>query len=238
MFTLITILTKASVPYWNMYKRRLGEEGIAPLTIAHVPNLIGHPIGIALLFLTGLFLLPTDLLFYIYWVALVIIAAIVGIFTILGLLETKFFTTQVIHSLGFVSSSICAVIFLNEKLNGWTVFALILGVLGVIFFSYKKSENRFFVFDRGTIFTILAVVLAGFSSIFYKLASFHVPNTFAFFTGRFVVDLIVWTIIWIFGLWMVGKNPFKDFSSFSSFFKKPSSGEGTGFILLSSMALT
>jgi len=213
MFTLLTILSKGSAPYWNMWKRKYAEDGIAPLTIAHVSNLIGHPIGIAILIISGFFILPLDPLFYLYWFSLIGVAAIVTMFTIYGLLETKFFTTQVIGSLKFVSSSILAVIFLHEKLNGWSIFALVLGVIGVIFFSWDKKEKRLFAFDKGMIFTIIAVILSGFSSIFYKLATLHVGSPASLFTGRFIADLIGWTLIWVIVLLAMKKNPLKDLNA-------------------------
>lgn len=213
MLTLLTILSKASGPYWNMYRRRLAEEKITALTITHAPNLIGHPIGVAILILLGMFVLPTDPLFFLYWFGLIVVAAIISIFIILGLLETKFFTTQIIGSLGFVSSSICAAIFLNEDLNVWAIFSLCLAVVGVIFFSWQKNEGKIFAFDRGMIFTILAVVLGGFASVLHKLATFHVSSYSALFTGRFVVDLIGWTLIWLIGMLIIRRNPIKDLTS-------------------------
>jgi hypothetical protein len=213
MLTLLTIISKASGPYWNMLRRRLAEEKIAPLTITHAPNLIGHPIGIIILVLLGMFALPTDPLFFLYWSGLIVMAAIINIFIILGLLETKFFTTQVIGSLGFVSSSICATFFLNERLNAWAIFALCLAVFGVILFSWRKNDGKIFVFDRGMIFTILAVVLGGFSSILHKLATFHVSSYRALFTGRFIGDLIVWTLVWLIGMTIIKKNPARDLTA-------------------------
>lgn len=218
MFTLLTILSKASSPYWNTFRRRLAEEKNSPLTITHAPNLIGHPIGLATLAAFGMFIIPTDPLFFIYWFEMILIAAIVSIFIILGLLKTKFFTTQVIGSLGFVSSSICATLFLNEKLNNWMIFSLCLAVLGVILFSWKGRGEKLLIFDRGMIFTILAVIFGGFSSVLYKLATFHVSGYGALFTGRFIGDLIGWTIVWLVGTMIIHQNPVKDFGSL---IKKP-----------------
>jgi drug/metabolite transporter (DMT)-like permease len=194
-----------------MLRRHLGEKKIHPLTITHVPNLIGHPIGLIALAALGLFVIPTDPLFFLCWSGMIIFAAVVSIFSILGLLETKFFTTQVIGSLGFVSSSVCAAIFLKESLNAWTIFSLGLAVVGVILFSWKREQGRkLFSFDRGMVFVILAVLLSGFSSVLYKLATFHVSSYEALLTGRFITDLIVWTMVWIIVLSSVKKNPGKD----------------------------
>jgi len=194
-------------------RRRLAEEKISALTITHAPNLVGHPIGIVILILLGMFVLPTDPMFFLYWFGMIVIAAIVSVFVILGLLETKFFTTQIIGSLGFVSSSICAAIFLGERLNAWAVFALCLAVFGVVLFSWKKKEEKIFEFDRGMVFTILAVLLGGFSSVLHKLSMFHVSGYSALFTGRFVGDLIGWTVVWLVGMAIIRRNPVRDLGS-------------------------
>ncbi len=212
MLILLTLLSRSSGPYWNTLRRRLAEEKIAPLTITHAPNLIGHPIGIAALILSGTFLLPKDPLFFLFWLGMIAIAAVMSIFAILGLLHTKFFTTQVIGSLGFVSSSICAVIFLDETLGGWKILALCLAVVGVIVFSWKRGEKKL-IFDRGIVFSILAVILSGGAAVLYKLATFHVPSYSSLVTGRFVADLIGWTIIWLISLFIIRRNPWQDMRS-------------------------
>jgi drug/metabolite transporter (DMT)-like permease len=213
MLTLLAIINKASGPYWNLLRKKLAKEKIAPLTITHSSNLIGHPIGILILIFSGMFLLPNDPLFYIFWFALIAISAIVSIFIILGLLETKFFTTQIIGSLGFISSSVFANIFLGEQLNAIKIFCLFLSILGVVFFAWPKKVDHFFAFDRGIVFTILAVILGGIASVLYKLATFHVIGFGSLLAGRFVVDLIGWTIVWLISMWIIKKNPISDLTN-------------------------
>jgi drug/metabolite transporter (DMT)-like permease len=106
---------------------------------------------------------------------MIAISGVISTFVILGLLQTKFFTTQIIGSLGFVSSSLCAAFFLGEELHAGKIVALCVAVVGVVIFSWKGSEHKL-ALDRGMIFTILAVLLSGFASILYKLATFHVPD--------------------------------------------------------------
>jgi drug/metabolite transporter (DMT)-like permease len=141
---------------------------------------------------------------------MIALSAIVSIFIILGLLETKFFTTQIIGSLGFVSSSVFANIFLGEQLNILKVFCLFLAILGVVFFTWPKKTRNFFAFDRGIVFTILAVILGGITSVLYKLATFHVSGYGALLTGRFIGDLIGWTIVWLISMWVIKRNPVSD----------------------------
>ena len=213
MLTLLTIFDKASGPCWNALRKRLAKEKIAPLTITHAPNLIGHPIGILILVFSGMFLLPKDPLFFLFWFGMIALSSIVSIFIILGLLETKFFTTQIIGSLGFVSSSVCASIFLGEHLGAIKIFCLFLAILGVIFFAWPKELNHFFAFDRGIVFTILAVILGGITSVLYKAATFHVSGFGALLTGRFIGDLIGWTIAWLISMWIIKRNPISDLAN-------------------------
>jgi drug/metabolite transporter (DMT)-like permease len=213
MFPLLTILTKIVEPYFSMFRKELAKDDIAPLTITHSPNLIGHPLGIILLLSLGMFILPTDFHFFLYWFGMIVISGVVSTFAILGLLETKFFTAQVIGSLGFVSSAICAHFFLKEPLGVWTIISLCIAVIGVLFFSCNKDGKKALVFDRGTIFIIIAVALGGFSSVLYKLATTHVTGPAMLFTGRFVGDLIGWTIVWLISLCIIKKNPISDLGS-------------------------
>jgi drug/metabolite transporter (DMT)-like permease len=213
MLTFITIISKGSGPYWNTIRKQLATEKIAPLTITHAPNLIGHPIGILLLISLGMFVLPTDPMFFLFWFGTIAISAIVNIFIILGLLKTKFFTTQIIGSLGFVSSAIFASLFLGEQLTTIKIFCLFLAILGVVFFSWPKKAGKLFAFDQGVIFTLLAVFLGGLASVLHKSATFHVSNPSAFFTGRFVGDLIGWTLVWLVSMWIIKRNPVTDLTN-------------------------
>jgi drug/metabolite transporter (DMT)-like permease len=194
----------------------LAEGNIAPLTIAHSANLIGHPIGIAILALTGNFLLPKDPAFFLYWVLLVACAAVGSTFAVFALLNTKFFTTQVIGSLGFVTSSVFAVIILGEKFTAGVAVALVVAVAGVILFSWEKSKGEIFKFDRGMVFTILAVVTGGMGAVLYKLASLHTSGYAELYTGRFVTDMFAWTAAWLISLWILGRNPARDLQSLLS----------------------
>lgn len=180
MLILLTIFSKASGSCWNMLKRRLAEEKITPLTIIHAPNVVGHPIGIATLVLLGMFVLPTDPLFLVYWFWMIIIAAIVSIFTIFGLLETKFFTAQIIGSLGFVSSSICAASFYDEWLNAWAIFALCLAVIGVICFSWRNNEGKILPLIEAWCSQSLPSSSEGFRQCFINLSPFTFRSTALF----------------------------------------------------------
>lgn len=213
MLTFLTIISKGSGPYWNMIRKQLAEEKIAPLTITHAPNLIGHPIGILLLIFLGMFVLPTDPMFFLFWFGMITISSVVSIFIILGLLKTKFYTTQIIGSLGFVSSAVFASLFLGEQLTSIKIFCLLLAVLGVIFFSWPKTTDKFFAFDQGIIFTVLAVILGGLASVLHKFSTFHVSSPSALFTGRFIGDLIGWTLVWLVSMWIIKRNPVNDLSN-------------------------
>ncbi len=162
-----------------------------------------------------MFVIPHDLMFFVYWFLMIAISAIVSIFGILGLLQTKFFTTQVIGSLGFISSSICAAVFLNEPVTHKTIISLALALVGVALFSWKK-ESKIFSMDRGTVFIILAVILSGFSTVLFKESTFHTSSYQEFLTGRFVGDLIAWTAVWLISLAVLKRNPVKDLSNLVS----------------------
>ncbi len=205
---LIVIINSIFGPYWDTLRKRLASNDVSPLTITNSPNLIGHPIGMGILFLSGLYFIPTDPKFFVYWFIMISIAACSSILTIRGLLETNFFAVQVIGSLSFVANSIFAVLILGEHLKLIQILAISLSVIGVVFFVWPENKKRKLIFDRGILYIILSVLLGGVGSIFYKIATFHTPNYPTFLTGRFIGDLIGWTLVWVISLLVIKRNPF------------------------------
>ena len=212
MLIFLTILNKITGPYWNTFRKSLGQKNIDPLTITHAPGLFGHPIGIAILVFIGIFSLPSNANFYIFWFAMIAVAALVSIWTIWGLLETDFFAVQVIGSLGFVSTSIFAFLILGEVVNKVQIFSIFLAFFGVAIFSWPHRVKGKIKIDKGLVFVILAVLLSGLAAVFYKLASEYTSSYSSFLSGRFVGDLIGWSIVWIVILFFSKKNPIKDMS--------------------------
>lgn len=226
----LTVFSKITGPYWNVLRKDLAKKGISSLTITIAPNLFGHPVGIFLLLAFGLFALPKDLHFYGYWFAMISIAAIVSIFTIWGLIKTKFFGVQIIGSLGFVASSIFAFFILNEKISNIQTISLSLAIVGVIIFSWPKKKVNQITFDRGILFVILAVMLGGLASVFYKMASAYTENYASFLSGRFIGDLIGWTIAWLISAYFISKNPINETAKCIK--------DKTGIIFIAGIALT
>ncbi|MDO8552918.1 MAG: hypothetical protein Q7S01_05380 [bacterium] len=201
---LVAVLYNLALPYWDTLRKNLAQKGVSSLTILHAPNLIGHPIGIAVLFALGLFAMPSDPTFFLFWFGMIVIASVAQTFNIWGLLETKFFGVQVLNSLGFLVNSIAAVILVGEHLNSIQLIAIALATIGVVCFAWpQRMAPGTFKWDRGVMFVILYLVLSGFSAALYKLATFHTPDYNTFLTGRFVGDLIGWTIVWVIGLTLI-----------------------------------
>jgi drug/metabolite transporter (DMT)-like permease len=209
MEIFLVVLNNLFSPYWDTLRKRLGREKVAPLTITNSPNLIGHPIGIALLCAAGVFALP-DHRFFLLWICLIVLSACSSVLTIWGLLKTKFFAVEVIGSLGFVANSFFAVLILGEHLKTHQVFAILFALVGVILFVWTKESIGKFTFDKGMIYILLSVLIGGLSSIFYKLATFTTPNYWTFLSGRFVTDLVIWTTVWLISLAMIKRNPITD----------------------------
>lgn len=210
MLILITAFKNLFDPYWDTLKKRLGEEGVAPLTIAHSPNLFGHLIGILILFSLGIFIIPSDIKFFGIWLGMIAISSCGYILTIWALIKTKFFGVQVLQSLSFAANSIFAVIILGEHLSVFQGVALICALIGVILFSWNRTKGTSFTIDKGVLYILAAVIIGGFTSVLYKIATFHTPNYFSFLTGRFIGDLIGWTIVWLISLMILKRNPLRE----------------------------
>ncbi len=210
MLIFLAIINRILSPYWVTLRKSLAQKQIAALTITYIPILVGHPIGIVVLYFLDLIVFPKDWLFYVYWFAMIAIAAIVSILVINGLLKTKFVAVQIIGSLGFVTSSFFSFLLLGENISGIQILAIFVAVVGVVVFSWPKNKSGSILLDRGIILVVIAVILNGLGSVFYKMAARYSLNYFSFLTGRFTGDLIGWTIAWIFGIFFFSKNGAND----------------------------
>lgn len=217
MLIFLAALNSLISPYWDTYKKYLSKQGLASLTIISSPNLIEHSIGIVALLSLGLFVLPTDPLFYVYWFLMVIISAVELTLTIWGLVKSSFFGVRVVGSLTFVVSSIAAVLFIGEHLSLLQYGAIGVAVLGIILFTWPNDQSLSFKnLDRGIVFVVAAVVLSGISLIPYKMATFYTPDYTTFLTGRIVGDLVAWNFVWMVSLLWIKRSPLTELKSLVS----------------------
>lgn len=212
MLILLGALYNLSLPYWDTLKIRLAKSRISSLTIIDAPNLVGHPIGIIILLALGLFTLPTDPTFYLSWFGMIVLSSFSLVLQIWGLLKTKFLGEEIIWKLGFLMSSLAAILLLGEQVTEMQAIAMGIATLAILFFAWPKQITKTsFTLDKGVLFVVLALFIDAFSTILYKNAALHASTYEAFLTGRFVGDLVGWTIVWVVGLVFVSKlNPLKE----------------------------
>ncbi|MGV8150622.1 MAG: hypothetical protein ACP5NV_02740 [Candidatus Woesearchaeota archaeon] len=200
-------------PYWNTLRKDLAQKGISFITIVNSSNIFCHPVGIAIMLSFGIFSMPQNPNFYLFWIVMIIVSSISSIFSILGLLETKFFINQVVGKLGFATSAIFAFLILGEELDALKTISILFGIVGIAFFVWKK-DMRHFSIDKGLIFIIISTILGGLAAVFYKLAAFSTPDYISFLTGRFVGDLIGWTMVWLISLIILKRSPTNELSNY------------------------
>jgi drug/metabolite transporter (DMT)-like permease len=212
MFIFLAVIYNAALPYWDSLKKKLAEKRISSLTIIHAPNIVGHPIGILILLCLGLFALPADPIFYLSWFGMVVISSFSLVLNIWGLLKTKFFGVEILSRLGFLANTIVAVLLLGERLTELQIVSLGFATVAILFFTWpKRTKGTKLVWDTGVFFIILSLIIGAFSTTLYKLAALHTTSYESFLSGRFVTDLIAWTIVWIVGLVFISKlNPLKE----------------------------
>src|SRR3990167_11371841 len=99
MLILLTIIYNLMLPYRDTLKKKLFQDGISSLTIIHAPTLAGHPIVIAVLLAAGLFVPPPDPYFYVFWFAMVVMAAAALTPDILGVVGRKVFFAPILRTL-------------------------------------------------------------------------------------------------------------------------------------------
>lgn len=208
MLILLTVINNLLAPYWDTYKKYLSKQGFASLTVICSPNLIEHSVGIIVLLSLGLFVLPTDIHFYLYWFLMVIISAVELTLNIWGLVKSSFFGVRVVGSLSFVVSSISAVFFIGEHLSLLQYLSIVIAIIGVILFTLPKGKSFHLKnLDKGIVFVFISVILSGLSLIPYKMATFYTPSYTTFLTGRIVGDLVAWNLVWIISLLWIKRSP-------------------------------
>ncbi len=208
MLIFLAVINNLLAPYWDTYKKYLSKQGFASLTVICSPNLIEHSIGIIVLLSLGLFVLPTDIHFYLYWFLMVVISAVELTLNIWGLVKSSFFGVRVVGSLSFVVSSISAVIFIGEHLSLLQYVSIIIAIFGVALFTWPKNQSlNFKNIDKGIVFVFISVILSGISLIPYKMATFYTPSYTTFLTGRIVGDLIAWNLVWMISLLWIKRSP-------------------------------
>lgn len=209
MPVLAAILENMLFPYWDSMRKSLTQRGISSLGITIAPNIVGHPVGVITLLALGLFTLPGNPSFYLFWSGVVVIGAVTHILGLWGLRDGSFFAFEVLSKLTFLTTSIAGVIFLGEHLSSVQVFALVLATIGALAFALPhRRPNRKFVWDKSIAFVILGLLIGSASSVFYKMAATSLGSFTEFVTGRFVADLVLWTAIWLIGVHIFNKrNP-------------------------------
>ena len=209
MLIVLAAAYNLALPYWDTLKRQLAEKRISSLTINHAPNLVTHPIGITVLIFLGIFSLPADPVFYLAWSGMIVIASFSLVLNIWGLLKTQFFGAQILGRLGFLTSTLVAIVLLDERVSSVQVIALMVAFAAVLLFAWpKRMKGTSFTWDTGILFILLSLIIGAFSTVLYKLAALHAPSYQTFLTGRFVADLIGWTLIWFIGIATVSRlNP-------------------------------
>ncbi len=204
MLIFLAVVNSLISPYWDTYKKHLSKKGLASLSIICSPNLIEHSIGVIVLLSLGLFVVPKEPQFYLYWFLMVIISAAELTLNIWGLVKSSFFGVRVVGSLSFVVSSIAAVLFIGENLRAMQYVSIVIAIVGVVLFTWPKGSNlRLKNIDKGIIFVFVSVILSGVSLIPYKMATFYTPDYSTFLSGRIIGDLVAWNLVWLASLmWM------------------------------------
>jgi drug/metabolite transporter (DMT)-like permease len=216
MFSIITLLNKIGQTYLQSLKKDLAKSGFESIVIVTSISWIGVIILFGLLVM-GKFSMPTDPLFYVFWLGLLLVATIQFILFLSGLIKTGFFVANSVNYISFVVTIAYAVLFLHESITTTQGVAVVIALIGAtLFFSWRRSaitkSN-----NQGLFLILFSLFISPLSVIFYKAAISHTSSYTQFLTGRLVMDALYYTsfLFILFVMWY-RQNPFPIIKTFVS----------------------
>ncbi len=215
MPAILTLLNTVVLTYVQSLKKDLSKEGfevtllIASIAWFDVIFLIG-------IYALGWFNMPSDPAFYLFWSALTLLYTVQFTFFIIGLKHSIFLAANSLPNLGFVVTTLYAVIFLNEHLSTMQICAIGLALVGsLFFFDWKPETTENLKHNKGLLIIFFSLALTPLINILYKSATLHTDAFHQFLTGRLMMDFIFYSLIFIvlFLVWYK-KNPWPQVVSF------------------------
>lgn len=224
MLSLLNLFNTIVLTYTNSLKKDLAKQGfeiiLLIVSIAWVDLIV-----LAGVYFSGWFKMPSDPLFYLFWSGVTFVYTIQFTFFIIGLKHSVFLAANALPSVGFVVTTLYAVIFLQERLSFLQIGAVVLAVVGsMLFFDWKSRTH---VNNKGLLIILFSLVLSPFINIMYKAASIHTDSFSQFLTGRLVMDFVYYSLIFflMFAFWY-RKNPWPNTIKFFQ------SGKGWVYMIL------
>jgi len=209
--------------YLGSLKRDLSKDGFETILLILSIALVGSPIFMIVLAVTGQFVMPTDPYFYLLWFGLTLLTVIQFSFFISGLVKAKFLAANTFANLAFVVTTFYAMIFLRESVGPLQAMAVGMAAIGALFFFDWKALSQVgkpgadTSSNAGLFMILFSLFLSPFGSILYKAATLHAATYAQFLTGRLTMDLGYYLLFFfiIFAFWHK-KSPLPRMFSFVS----------------------
>ena len=99
-----------------------------------------------------------------------------------------------------------------------------------MFFAWPERVEGSLRFDRGLLLIFGSIIVGGLAWVAYKFATVHAESYYSFLSGRFVGDLIAWTIAWLISLKLMKRSPEAELKSLF--------GTRTGFVMAMGVAVS
>lgn len=194
MFSVLVLINQVFKTYLQAVKKDLANKGVDNLILIASISWFSV-LFLAGMFVLGYFVLPTDVMFYVFWLGVTFVATISFIFIVIGLQNGAFLSVNSITKVSFAVTAVYAVLFLGESLSLVQVSAIILAMLGcTLFFNLSSNLKETLSRNKGLFYVLFALFISPISLIFYKSATLYTESYSQFLTGRLLMDAIYYTL--------------------------------------------
>jgi len=209
MFAIIRLANSVFQTYLQSLMKDLGKGVFESILIIALLSWVDLLVALGL-WASGMFQMPSDLWFYVFWFLLTLSTEITFTAFLLGILSSTLMAANSFENAGFIMTPLFAVIFLHESYGWLQAAAIAVAFIGALLFFERDSTMKGFISaNKGLLLIVFSLVLAPLEYIFYKSATLHTASYHQFLTGRLVMDAAFYTLFFVcVVIFWYRKNPF------------------------------
>src|SRR6266404_5044735 len=160
MLSLIILVQNIIQTYTDSLRKDLANKGFEVILLI-VSSVWFNGLFFLILAALGRFWLPTDPLFYLFWLGVAVLYTIQFMFFITGLKQALFLSANVFPNLSFLLTTVYAVALLHESVSRNQIITIAVALAdSLLFFEWTSSNSESLRQNKGLFFVIFSAVLS------------------------------------------------------------------------------